>query len=34
MNEIRCTYEAVPLVTVMVVVEVLVRSQATGEDGH
>ena len=33
-NELRCTHEAVPLVTVVVVVEVLVESQATGEDGY
>ena len=33
-NELRCTHEAVPLVTVVVLVEVLVKSQATGKDGY
>ena len=33
-NELQCTHEAVPLVTVVVVVEVLFKSQATGRDGY
>ena len=32
-RELRNTHEAVPLVTVVVIVEVLDKSQATGEDG-
>ena len=33
-DELWCTHEAVPLVTIVVVVEVLVKSQATGKDGY
>ena len=33
-NELWCTHEAVPLVTVVVVVEVLVKSQAAGKNGY
>ena len=31
-NELRCTHKAVPLVTVVVVVDVLVKSQASGKE--
>ena len=33
-NELWCTHEAIPLVKVVVVVEVLVKSQVTGKDGY
>ena len=33
-NELWCTHEAVPLVTVVVVVEVLVKSQANGKNRY
>ena len=34
MSELRYTHEAVPLVTVVVVIDVLFKSQANGEDGY